>query len=87
MITEDQTAVIDFLASAGAHGGVSVDRIEPHASIVFLAADRALKLKRAVKYDYLDFSTADRRREKCEAEVRLNRRTWRASCCRPRRRC
>jgi len=32
------------------------------ASIVFLAGTRAYKLKRAVKYPYLDFSTAARRR-------------------------
>jgi aminoglycoside phosphotransferase family enzyme/predicted kinase len=75
MITEDQTRTIDFLTSPAAHGGAAVERIDTHASIVFLANDRALKLKRAVKYDYLDFSTADRRREMCEAEVRLNRRT------------
>ena len=33
------------------------------------------KLKRAVRFDYLDFSTSERRRSLCEAEVRLNRRT------------
>ncbi len=75
MITEDQTAVIDFLASPSAHGGAGVERIDTHASIVFLAGARAYKLKRAVRYDYLDFSTSDRRRALCEAEVRLNQRT------------
>ena len=35
----------------------------------------AYKLKRAVRFDYLDFSTSERRRTLCEAEVRLNRRT------------
>jgi hypothetical protein len=34
----------------------------------------AWKLKRAVQYDYLDFSTAELRRLACEAEVRVNRR-------------
>ena len=34
-----------------------------------------MKLKRAVRFDYLDFSTPERRRLLCEAEVRLNRRT------------
>jgi hypothetical protein len=43
--------------------------------MVFLAGERAWKLKRAVRYDYLDYSTADRRRAMCEAEVRINRRT------------
>ena len=75
MITEDQTAVIEFLSSPAAHGGEPVERIETHASVVFLAGHRALKLKRAVHYDYLDFSTPARRRALSEAEVRLNRRT------------
>ncbi|HEX6213119.1 MAG TPA: hypothetical protein VF136_20225, partial [Methylomirabilota bacterium] len=75
MITEDQRDVIELLASPATHGGAAVARIETHASIVFLAGTRAWKLKRAVRYDYLDFSTADRRRMLCEAEVRINRRT------------
>jgi aminoglycoside phosphotransferase family enzyme/predicted kinase len=75
MITEDQTAVIDFLASPSTHGCATIERIDTHASIVFLAGPRAYKLKRAVRFDYLDFSTSERRRILCEAEVRLNRRT------------
>ena len=75
MITEDQRAAIEFLAAPATHGGVPVDRIETHASIVFLAGERAWKLKRAVRYDYLDFSTAERRKAMCEAEIRVNRRT------------
>src|SRR5688572_19648134 len=75
MITEDQSDVVAFLASPSTHDGAIVERIETHASIVFLAGRRALKLKRAVRYDYLDFSTIERRRAMCEAEVRINRRT------------
>src|SRR6478672_10878103 len=75
MITEDQSRVIDFLSAKSTHGGVTVERIETHASVVFLAGERAYKLKRAVRFDYLDFSTPERRRVLCEAEVRLNRRT------------
>jgi hypothetical protein len=75
MITEDQTPVIEFLAAPSTHGGAPVERIETHASIVFLAGTRAWKLKRAVCYDYLDFSSAERRKALCEAEVCLNRRT------------
>lgn len=75
MITEDQTGVIDFLAAPSTHGGEAVERIDTHASIVFLAGARAYKLKRAVRFDYLDFSTSERRHTLCEAEVRLNRRT------------
>jgi len=71
-VTEDQRAVIDFLSSPATHGGALVERIDTHASIVVLVGERALKLKRAVKYDYLDFSTIDRRRQFCEAELRIN---------------
>lgn len=75
MIVEGQAAVIEFLSSPSTHGGAAVERVETHASVVFLAGSRAWKLKRAVRYDYLDFSTPERRRVCCEAEVRLNRRT------------
>ena len=74
-MTEDQTAVIEFLGSPETHNGVSVDRIETHISIVFLGGSRAWKLKRAVQFDYIDASTADRRKVLCEKEVQLNRRT------------
>jgi aminoglycoside phosphotransferase family enzyme/predicted kinase len=74
-LTEDQTATIEFLASPSTHGGMPVERIETHISIVFLAGSRAWKLKRAVRLDYIDASTPDRRRVLCEKEVALNRRT------------
>lgn len=75
MITEDQARVVAFLSSPTAHAGAAVERIDTHTSVVFLAGERAWKLKRAVRYDYLDYSTADRRRAMCDAEVRINRRT------------
>jgi uncharacterized protein len=74
MVTQDQSAVVELLASPATHGAV-VERIDTHSAIVFLAGTRAWKLKRAVRFDYLDFSTAARRKDMCEAEVRLNRRT------------
>jgi uncharacterized protein len=75
MITEDQIDVIAFLAAPSTHDAATVERIDTHSAIVFLAGARAYKLKRAVRFDYLDFSTAERRRAMCDAEVRLNRRT------------
>ncbi len=75
MVTEDQSEVIAFLSSRPAHGGAEVERVETHASVVFLCGRHAFKLKRAVRYDYLDFSTVERRRQMCEAELQLNRRT------------
>ncbi|CAO3378712.1 bifunctional aminoglycoside phosphotransferase/ATP-binding protein [Azospirillum argentinense] len=64
-----------FLADPASHGGAAVERVETHAAIVFLTGDRAYKLKRAVRYPYLDYSTAERRRAACVEELRLNRRT------------
>lgn len=51
------------------------DVIETHVSRVFLAGDRAWKLKKAVALPYVDFSTLEKRRIACEREVVLNRRT------------
>src|SRR6476646_3592521 len=73
-----QQNVIAFLSTPSAYGlpdGTPIERIDTHISIVWLAAQRAYKLKRAVVFDYVDFSTAELRRAACEAEVRLNRRT------------
>src|ERR671923_163857 len=74
-VTEDQTGVIECLGAPATHNGAAVERIETHISIVFLAGSRAWKLKRAVRFDYIDASTSDRRRVLCEKEVQLNRRT------------
>jgi len=71
----DQTGVIQLLSNPATYGASSVERIDTHASAVFLAGSRAFKLKRAVKYDYLDFSTPALRKQCCEAEVRINSRT------------
>lgn len=73
-----QQEVIAFLSAPTAFGlpaDTPVERIETHISIVWLAGDRAYKLKRAVAYDYVDFSDLETRRQSCEAELRLNRRT------------
>ncbi len=76
MAQDQQQDVIAFLSRPGSYGMTEpVGRVETHAAIVFLAGDRAFKLKRAVRYPYLDFSTAALRRAVCEEELRLNRRT------------
>lgn len=74
MTPEGQQAVVDYLMRPATHGGAAVERIDTHSATVFLAGPRALKLKRAVRFDYLDFSTEPLRRAACEAEVRINRR-------------
>lgn len=69
-----QEDVVAFLSRPDSFGVEAVETIETHASIVFLAGARALKLKRAVRYSYLDYSTPERRRAACEAELAINRR-------------
>jgi len=49
-------------------------RHETHMSEVFLAGDKAYKLKKPVRFPYLDFSTLSRREAACRAELKLNRR-------------
>ncbi|ACI99353.1 conserved hypothetical protein [Rhodospirillum centenum SW] len=73
--TTAQADVIAFLGDPMTHGGQPVERIDTHGAIVFMAGDRAWKLKRAVRLPYLDFSTLERRRAACAAELALNRRT------------
>ena len=76
-MADDQSDVIDFLRRPSSYTAAveRVDIIETHVSLVFLAGDRAFKLKRAKKFPYLDFSSAEARRVACEAELALNRRT------------
>ena len=69
-VVEDQSEVIAALEKRLA----PARRIDTHGAVVFLSGDRAYKLKRAVKFPYMDFSTAERRRAMCEAEVEINRR-------------
>ncbi|MCI0337758.1 MAG: hypothetical protein L0226_09285 [Acidobacteria bacterium] len=51
-----------------------VESKETHMSWVFLTDTHAYKLKKPVRYDFLDFSTLEARRQDCEEEIRLNRR-------------
>ena len=53
---------------------VSVRAVESHMSWVFLTDRYAYKLKKPVRYPFLDFSTVEARKFHCEEEVRLNRR-------------
>ena len=52
----------------------SVERIETHMSWVFLTDQFAHKLKKPVRYEFLDFRSLEARHRNCEKEVRLNRR-------------
>lgn len=52
----------------------AIEAVESHMSWVFLTETHAYKLKKPVRYSYLDYSTIAARHENCAAEVRLNRR-------------
>jgi aminoglycoside phosphotransferase family enzyme len=67
---------VAFLSEAGSYGLPAGDvvRRETHMSWVFLAGDEAFKLKKPVRFPYLDFSTLSRREQACRAELALNRR-------------
>ncbi|HEY1296810.1 MAG TPA: AAA family ATPase [Chloroflexota bacterium] len=56
------------------HAARDLRLIETHISWVILAGDFAYKLHKPVNFGFLDFSTPERRRADCEAEVRLNQR-------------
>src|SRR5260370_24567077 len=51
-----------------------VRRHETHMSWVFLAGEEVYKLKKPLRFPYLDFSTLARREAACRAELALNRR-------------
>jgi aminoglycoside phosphotransferase family enzyme/predicted kinase len=75
-VTADQDEVAAFLSDPATHGmDAPVQRIDTHGAMVFLAGDLAYKVKRAVNYPYMDFSTLAKRRAACEREIVLNRRT------------
>ncbi|HZO46723.1 MAG TPA: AAA family ATPase [Xanthobacteraceae bacterium] len=83
--TESQEAVFALLADPAthvgqahvgqAHGGHAVKRIDTHAASVFLAGERVLKVKRAVRFPFLDYSTLEKRKTACDTELAINRRT------------
>ena len=52
----------------------AVEAVETHIAWVFLTDRYAYKLKKPVRYPYLDFRTLAARRRDAEEEVRLNRR-------------
>lgn len=72
----DQTVVFEFLEDPASHGQIEpVKRIDTHGAVVFLAGRDVYKVKRAVRYPYMDFSTLEKRKAACDAEIAVNRDT------------
>jgi uncharacterized protein len=69
--------LLAFLSDGRSYGqpAAEVERITTHAAHVFLVGESAYKMKRLVRYSFLDFTTLDRRKHALAAELELNRRT------------
>ena len=69
----DQEEVVTLLQQPALYAeAVDVDVVRTHGAYVFLGGDTALKIKRAVRYDYLDYSTPERRAAALRRELELN---------------
>jgi aminoglycoside phosphotransferase family enzyme/predicted kinase len=74
-VVENQDEALAALGEASTYGvSGPLERAETHGAAVFLVGDRAYKMKRAVRFPYMDFGTLERRRAMCAAEVEVNRR-------------
>lgn len=75
MQTNDQSQALACLAAAVDPMGQPPQRIDTVGAVLFCTRQRVLKLKRAVRYAFLDHLGVDARRTACVAELHLNRRT------------
>lgn len=74
-VAENQAEVIGFLSDPASHVRADgVECVETHGNFVFLAGPDAWKIKRDVRFPYMDFSTIEKRQAACEREVAINRR-------------
>src|SRR6516225_8968824 len=64
----------DLTPEAFPHPVMRIEVRETHISWVILTGPFAYKIKKSVRFDFLDASTLERRRALCEEELRLNRR-------------
>ncbi len=73
---DESLRIVEMLSDPASYDGEAsgVECVETHISWVFLTDRHAYKLKKPVRFDFLDFSTPQRRRQACDEEVRLNRR-------------
>ncbi|MGD0639375.1 MAG: hypothetical protein ABSC22_01390 [Roseiarcus sp.] len=67
---------VGFLGSPAAYGELDggVEVVETHMSYVFLAGRRAYKIKKPVRYPFLDHTSLKAREVDCRAELKLNSR-------------
>jgi len=70
-MSNEQDEVIAFLSRPSTYDGSNqpVERIETHGSVIFLHADRAYKLKRAVAFAELDFLSLQSRKKSLPGRI------------------
>ena len=74
MLIDDQSAVIAALSTPEAYGFKSSHKIfvkETNISDIFLTGEKAYKLKRGVKYPYVDYSSPEKRLAACRRELEI----------------
>ncbi|WP_439635030.1 AAA family ATPase [Oceanicaulis sp.] len=71
-IAPEQAELVAYLSTSEAHDGETPQRIDTHLSHVFMGPQIVLKLKRALTFDFVDYSTPDQRRRYCERELAAN---------------
>lgn len=72
----DQKQVVEALMKPEAYDEETgqIEMRQTHISWVFLTKKHVYKVKKAVNFGFLDYSTLEKRRHFCEKEVELNRR-------------
>jgi aminoglycoside phosphotransferase family enzyme/predicted kinase len=71
---DSQREVFEFLQNPRTYGlSNPVTRIDTHGAAVFLCGADVYKVKRAVRFPFMDFSTLAKRQAACEAEIAVNR--------------
>ncbi|MDX1586582.1 MAG: AAA family ATPase [Balneolaceae bacterium] len=68
--------LLQFLKDPGSyeHAPDRVEHVQTHISHVFIADPYVYKFKKPVNFEFLDFSTLEKRKHYCRREVELNRR-------------
>lgn len=70
----DQSEAFRFLGDGATYGLPEPPRrIDTHGAAVFLAGSDVYKVKRAVRFPFMDFSSLEKRRRSCENELAVNK--------------
>ena len=73
---QDQKQIVQAMLTPEAYpeNPSKIELIQTHISFVFLTEDTVYKVKKAVNFGFLDFSTLDKRHLFCKKELDINRR-------------